>query len=196
MDFRRFFRIGAVFIALIFFATPGWSQAKSKDELEAEREVLRSEMRSENTLKRKEKFKKLTPPNPCGVSSVDQLTQNSTEMLMASKDISEKVPEMYKRVIGETVDGVTEVTVSKPKLEDVVALANDIAIQVSAVAETNTAVQAASSEIASLPPLQAPKATKSLNYTKDVMGLLGPELDLNQKVIRHLITTIKSNKNY
>jgi len=44
--------------------------------------------------------------------------------------------------------------------------------------------------------MQAPKGTKSLNYSKEVLGLVLPELNLNLKVVNNLIATLKSSGNY
>jgi hypothetical protein len=45
-------------------------------------------------------------------------------------------------------------------------------------------------------PLQAPKAAKSMNFSREVIELTLPELELNAKVVKNLIETIKSSKNY
>ncbi len=88
-----------------------YAQEKQKTELKAEREVFKTEMKSKDAEERKAKFEKLKPPKKSGVGSVDQLAANSTKMLTSTKEINTIVPEMYKRTIGETVDGVTDVTV-------------------------------------------------------------------------------------
>jgi hypothetical protein len=43
--------------------------------------------------------------------------------------------------------------------------------------------------------MQAPKATKALNYSKEALALTGPGLQLNLKVINNLIATLKSANN-
>jgi hypothetical protein len=178
------------------FSANSYSQSSAADELKAEREMLKAEMKSKDAQKRKTKLEKLEPPQPSGLSSVDRLSSNSTEMLRATKEINEQVPEMYKRTIGETYDGVTYVTVKKPTLKEVVELADNIATQIKAVSESSDAVSEASNEVKDAPPAQSLKATKSLNYSKDVISLIGPELQMNLKVVNNLIATIKSSNNY
>ncbi len=141
------------------------------------------------------KIAKLEPPTPSGVASVDGLASNSTSILTSTKDINTQVPELYKRTIGETVDGVTDVTVKKPTKEELATLALTIAKQIKAVADASESVTTASSDIKSGSPLQVPKATKSLNYSKDVIALTGPELQMNLKVINNLIATLDSANN-
>ncbi|MEO5905131.1 MAG: hypothetical protein ABIQ11_00280 [Saprospiraceae bacterium] len=172
-----------------------YAQEKTTGELKAEREALKSEMKSKEAEERKAKFEKLEAPKTSGVASVDELVTNSTKMLTSAKEINAIVPEMYKRTIGETVDGVTDVTVKKPTLDELVALSANIATQIKAVSGASAAVTSASSDVKSASPMQAPKATKSLNYSKDVLALVAPELQLNLKVVNNLIATLKSANN-
>ena len=186
----------AICLGLVFSSQQNcFAQEKTKDELKAEREVLKSEMKSKEAEERKAKFEKLEAPKPSGVASVDQLATNSTSILTSTKSINAQIPELYKRTIGETVDGVTDVTVKKPTVEELAALALTITTQIKAVADASTAVTTASADIKNASPMQAPKATKALNYSKDALALAGPELQLNLKVINNLIATLKSANN-
>jgi len=172
------------------------AQEKTKDELKAEREALKSEMKSKEALDRQAKMEKLAAPAPCGIQSVDNLAVNSTAMLATAKENNKLIPEMYKRTIGETIDGVTDVTVKKPTLEELTSLAANLGVQIKAVTDASANVAGASNDIAKASPLKAPKATKVLNYTKDVNSLLLPELQMNLKVVNNLVATLKSSANY
>jgi hypothetical protein len=171
------------------------AQEKTKDELKAEREALKAEMKSQEALDRQAKLEKLAAPAPCGIPSVDNLAVNSTAMLATAKENNKLIPEMYKRTIGETIDGVTDVTVKKPTLEELTNLAANLGVQMKAVTDASANVAGASTDISKASPLKAPKATKVLNYTKDVNSLLLPELQLNLKVVNNLISTLKSSAN-
>ena len=187
----------AICLGLVFFMQQNCvAQEKTKDELKAERDVLKAEMKSQEALDRKAKLEKLETPVPCGIQSVDALAVNSTAMLSTSKENNTLIPEMYKRTIGETIDGVTDVTVKKPTLEELSNLASNIGIQIKAVTDASANVANASNDISKASPLKVPKATKVLNYTKDVNSLLLPELQLNLKVVNNLIATLKSSTNY
>ena len=169
---------------------------KTTDELKAEREELKSEMKSKEAEERKAKFQNLNEPKNSGVSSVDELAKNSTKMLVSTKEINALVPEMYKRTIGESVDGVADVTVKKPTMDELLALSSNIATQVKAVADASASVSTAAADVKSAGVMQAPKGAKSLNYSKEVLGLVLPELNLNLKVITNLIATLRSSGNY
>jgi hypothetical protein len=173
-----------------------FAQTKTKDELKAEREVLKAEMKSKDAEERKAKFEKLTEPKSSGISSVDGLAVNSTKMLVSTKEINVLVPEMYKRTVGESVDGVADVTVKKPTLDELTSLGLNIATQIKTVSEASATVATASSDLKSAGMMQAPKGAKSLNFSKDVMALVLPELNLNLKVVTNLISTLKSSGNY
>lgn len=194
--FKKVIFSTAICLGLVFSSQQNcFAQEKTKDELKAEREVLKSEMKSKEAEERKAKFEKLEAPKPSGVASVDQLATNSTSILTSTKSINAQIPELYKRTIGETVDGVTDVTVKKPTVEELAALALTITTQIKAVADASTAVTTASADIKNASPMQAPKATKALIYSKDALALAGPELQLNLKVINNLIATLKSANN-
>jgi len=187
----------AIILGIVFLMQQNcFAQEKTAEELKAEREVLKAEMKSEKAVERQAKYEKLKAPKPSGINSVDDLATSSTSMLKSTKKNNEIIPEMYKRTIGETVDGVTDVTVKKPTLVELTTLAVNITKQVKAVSESSTAVKNASEDIKNASPMKAPKGTKSLNYSKDVLALVGPELDLQLKVINHLIATLKSSANY
>ncbi len=193
---KKMFYSTAICLGLVFTISQNcFAQDKTKDELKAERDVLKSEMKSEEVKEREAKMAKLEPPKTSGVSSVDGLATNSSSILTSTKDINKQVPEMYKRTIGETVDGVTDVTVKKPTKEELATLALTIATQIKAVADASASVAGASADVKSASPMQAPKATKALNYSKDALALAGPELQMNLKVINNLIATLKSSNN-
>ncbi len=189
--------VAAMIIGFLFSVQKiSYAQEKTKEELKAERDALKSEMKANEAVERKAKIEKLSAPKSSGVKSVDDLAISSAAMLLATAENNKIIPELYKRTIGETIDGVTDLTVKKPELGDLTSLAANIATQIAAVSKASEAVSAASADASKAGPLQAPKATKALNYTKDTLALLGPELQLNAKVVNHLITTLKSAKNY
>lgn len=186
----------ALFLGLILIMHQNCLAQKTPDELKAEREVLKAEMKSKEAEERKAKFEKLTEPKVSGVSSVDGLAVNSTKMLVSTKEINVLVPEMYKRTVGESVDGVTDVTVKKPTMDELKSLATNIAGQIQTVSESSALVSSAAADVKSAGLMQAPKAAKSLNFSKDVLALVLPELNLNLKVVSNLIATLKSSGNY
>lgn len=173
----------------------GKAQDKTKDELKAERDVLKSEMKSKEAEDRRTKYQKLEHPKPSGIASVDDLASNSTQILTSTKAINAQMPEMYKRTIGETMDGVTDVTVKKPTAQELLDLSANISTQIRAVSEASGAVTQASEDVKKASPLQAPKASKSLNYSREVISLVGPELELNLKLVTNLVATLRSSNN-
>jgi hypothetical protein len=193
---KKMFYSTAICLGLVFSISQNCSaQEKTKDELKAERDALKSEMKSKDAEERKEKIAKLESPKTCGVASIDGLAGNSTSILTSTKDINTQVPEMYKRTIGETVDGVTDVTVKKPTKEELATLALTLATQIKAVADATASVAGASADVKTASPMAAGKATKSLNYSKEALALAGPELQMNLKVVNNLIATLKSANN-
>lgn len=190
-----FYKI-VVSLSLILVMQQNTFAQKTKDELKAEREVLKSEMKSKDAEERKAKFEKLTEPKTSGIASVDELAANSSKMLLSTKEINVLIPEMYKRTVGESVDGIADVTVKKPTLDELTSLGLNIATQIKTVSDMSSTVAAASTDLKGAGIMQAPKGGKSLNFSKDVMALVLPELNMNLKVVNNLIATLKSSGNY
>jgi hypothetical protein len=193
---KKLFYSTALCLGLIIAASQT-SSAQTKEELKAEREALKSEMQSGDAKKRDEKIEKMASESPfvCEISSLDGLASNSQQILLATKSINIQIPELYKRTIGETIDGVTDITVKKPALEELLVLAKTIADQVTAVTNAAETMKGAADEAKSAPMLAKAKAIKTLNFSKDALALTGPELQLNLKVINNLIATLKSANN-
>ncbi len=188
----------AICLGLVFSISQNCSaQEKTKNELKAERDALKSEMKSEDVKERQKKIEKLEAESPktCGVASIDGLSENSKKILVETKSINQQVPEMYKRTIGETVDGVTDVTVKKPTKEELASLALTLATQIKAVTDASASISTASADVKTASPIAMGKATKSLNYSKEALALAGPELQMNLKVVNNLIATLKSANN-
>ncbi|KXK40190.1 MAG: hypothetical protein UZ09_BCD002000456 [Bacteroidetes bacterium OLB9] len=187
----------ALCIGFVFFVSNNvFAQEKTAEELKAEQEVLKAEMKSKEATERKAKLEKLKPPKPSGVQSIDDFASDNTKILESTKEINTLVPEMYKRTVGESVDGVTDVTVKKPTEEELIKLEMTIANQIKAVADATSKVSNVSGDVKKASPLAAGKAAKSLNYSKDVLELSGAELQMSLKVVKNLIATLKSAKNY
>lgn len=195
MSSRIFYKI-LLSLSLILVVQQNTFAQKTKDELKAEREVLKAEMKSKDAEERKIKFEKLTEPKISGIPSVDALADNSAKMLVSTKEINALIPEMYKRTVGESIDGVADITVKKPTLDELETLGTNIASQIKTVSDASASIAALSSDIKNAGMMQAPKGIKSLNFSKDVLGLVLPELSLNLKVLNNLIATLKSSGNY
>lgn len=171
------------------------SFAQTQEELNAEREMLKKEMKSEKSVERQKKLEKLELPKTSSIKSVDELAVNSGVLLVATKELNNQIPELYKRTIGETVDGITEVTTDKPTLEELESVAGLILAQIQTVDNYTIIAQNVAGDVKSANPLSAGKALKALNFSKDVLSLTLPELKNNLVVIKNLISTIKTSNN-
>ena len=192
---------GAVCLGMFSFTLTVNAQDKTKEELKAERDALKTEYKSQEHKDRQKKLDELTakPPKECGVASVDGLASDSKKMLDSQKTINGILPEMYQRSVGEPIDGVTAVTEKKMSKEELlgalVGLSTSLASQVLAVKDASGKVTNATNDIKGLNPMKAPTATKSLNYSKDVLNALTNELALEGKIVANLISTVKSSGN-
>jgi hypothetical protein len=181
----------------LIFAAAQTSSAQTKEELQAEREALKSEMKSSEAQKRQEKIVKMATESPfvCEIASLDGLASNSQQILVATKSINLQVPDLYKRTIGESIYGITDITVKKPTVAELLVLAKTIADQVTAITNATEAMKGAVDEVKKAPMMAKAKALKTMNFSKDALGLTGPELQLSLKVVNNLVATLKSANN-
>jgi hypothetical protein len=134
-------------------------------------------------------------PKVSGVASLDNLAANSTILLAATNKLNLEVPELYKRTVGESIDGITDVTVKKPTLEELESVAKTILLQIETVGNYSAVLGTVAGDVKNVNPLAAGKALKVLNFNKDVIALTLPELKNNLSVIKNLISTIKTSDN-
>jgi len=199
--FKKILIGSAVCLGMLSFTQIVNAQDKTKEELKAERDALKTEYKSQERQDRQKKLAELTakPPKECGVASVDVLAADSKKMLESQKTINGILPELYQRSIGEPIDGVTTVTEKTLSKEELLAalvgLSTSIATQVIAVKDASGKVSNATNDIKGLNPMKAPTATKSLNYSKDVINSLSSELVLEGKIVANLISQVKSAGN-
>lgn len=187
--------LSSLVICMSISLLPCFAQEKTKEEIKALKEEMKAELKAQAAIERKAKIEKLSIPKPSGVASVDDLASGSGKLVLATSENNKLIPELYKRTIGETVDGVTDVTVKKPTLQELVSLADNITTQIKSANDIAAAIPNASNDISSAGPLKAPKATKALNFVKETSPLVLPELQSNLKVVNDLIVIVKSSKN-
>ena len=159
--------------------------AQTSDELKA----------SKDRYAKLEKLSKKAPKE-CNVPSVDGLAGSTTLVMIESLQITPLLEGLYYRSIGQTEDGVTDVTVKKPTLEECTALSTKITVQAAAVKAATELIKPATEELKTVKnPITLGKATKSLNYSKDALVIVGEETTYQLKAIASIIETIKSADN-
>lgn len=194
--FKKMIFVVAICLGFVFSMQQNcFGQEKTKDELKAERDVIKTEMKSQAVIDRQAKLEKMEFPKASGIQSVDDLASNSTTILAASKANTLLIPELYKRTIGETVDGITDQTNKNPSNEELATLALNLLAQIKAVADATESIKIATDDISKAGAMQKVKAPKPLNYSKDILAMVGPELQLNLKMVNNLIATLKSANN-
>ena len=148
------------------------------------------------SIERIEKISKLESPKSTSVASLDNLTVNIGEVALESTNITPLLQNLYYRSIGETKDGVADVTIKKPSLEECKELATRILKQTQKIQEISALVPNVTSETSSIKnPLKLPKILSSLNYAKTAISLLGEESLFQVKAIKNIIGTISSGNN-
>lgn len=146
----------------------------------------------------------------CGNANIDGYgneVKNAATLAMAN---SVQLENMYKRQIGETIDGVTDVIITKPTLEEWVTFASTVAGEGASVKtavdkaknageEAKNMAQSATSE---KNPLKAAKAAKTakaaaavIEFGNAATPILMEESAAQVKAVQEIIETLKSGKN-
>lgn len=142
------------------------------------------------------KLEKLAQPKNCGIATIDGLTSAAGTVAAESIQITPLLQKMYYRSIGQTEDGVTDVTVKKPTVAELTELSLRISVQAKAVADAVQLVSKAGEELKSVKnPMKAAAATKSVKYSKDVLEIVGAESAFQVKAIADMIKAATSNDN-
>jgi hypothetical protein len=187
----------SIFLLVAFATSIGFS-AYAQENLEENRGQLLSEYKDAKRLKNIETLQKSLAKGPAKseLSNVDGLAVDATVILTETFAINELLPNLYTRSIGQTIDGVTEVNVKKPTVEELVEVSARIALNVKATADATSKLSGAGDEVKSIKnPMKAKKALDTINYTKDALSFSADELVLQGKLINNLIETIKTSDN-
>lgn len=123
---------------------------------------------------------------------------------------SVQLENMYKREIGETQDGVTDVTITKPTLDEWVTFAATVAGEAASIKAATDKVQAAADEAKKMieeaskqkNPMKAAKAAKIakaatavVEFGNTATPILVEESAAQVKAVNTIIETLKSGKN-
>lgn len=143
------------------------------------------------------KLEKLAQPKECGIATINQLTSAAGSVALESIQITPLLQGMYYRSLGQTEEGVTDVTVKKPTLDELQELSVRIAAQADAVAKAAELVPQAGKELAAVKkdPMKLKGAPNALKYSKEVLAIVGEESVFQVKAIADMIKTASSGNN-
>ncbi len=147
---------------------------------------------------RREKLEKLCskPPKQTGVADVDTYVQGVYNAAVSSAASSSLLEDLYYRQIGETKDGVTDASIKKPTVEELVALSTTLTAEGVSIAEAGKAAEAATKATSTNKnPMKAAKIASALAFTKDAYPVLLEESKAKAVAIKQMIETAKTAKN-
>lgn len=134
-------------------------------------------------------------PKDCGVAEIDGYVNGCKASALGAVASAGQLREMYSRQIGETVDGVTDVTVTKPSLDDWMALAATLATQAAGMAEVGDSAAKAAQAVKDAPKMKAIGMAKSVKWSGDILPVTGEALGEETKAVKAIIDTLKSGNN-
>ncbi len=171
-------------------------QAQTAEELKAEREQLKTELNSKESISREEKLAKLQEKEPgeTGMQSIDGLALSSTGLLTAVKSGNDVLAK-YKNDLKDMGNGEVEITEHKAKLADYMKLVEDLAAAALLIKAGGEQLKGAQADAKSLSPLKAKPALSSVDYSATALKLCGEEIAFQGKLVKNLIATIKASGN-
>lgn len=149
-------------------------------------------------------------PKQCGYANVDGYGKSVWDAADFAIKNSTLLEGLYKRQIGETIDGVTDVTVKKPTLDEWIELAATITAEGVSVKNAVDKAQSVAPEVKSIVesagqeknPLKAAKAAKGakaasaiLDFGNSATPILLEESAAQAKAVQEIIKTLKSGGN-
>jgi hypothetical protein len=148
-------------------------------------------------------------PKECGVSKIDDFAKAVNAAAALSIKNSETLSKFYYREIGQTEDGVTDVTVKKPTLKEWEELGVGVGGETVSLNEAKKNAEEAAKELQTMtedakngnPMAKAKKAkqvkagTAVVNFGKDALPILAEETVAQAKMVKDIIQTLKSGKN-
>lgn len=173
-------------LAALFVAGMGVMNAQiTKEQMQA------SDARMQKLVKLVEK-----EPKQTGVADVDTYVSETYEASVQSNSITDVLQNLYYRQIGESKDGIADVNVKKPSIEELKDLSGKIMNQADTVKGLADAAKQATSSASSVKnPMKAAKIASALGFTKDAYPILAEESVLQVKAITEMIKTATTANN-
>lgn len=134
-------------------------------------------------------------PNETGVAEIDDYTKGCVNSGLGATANAIQLQDFYKREIGETVDGVTDVTITKPTLDEWVALSETIALQIDGNVKISQAADKATKAVKDAPKIKAIGYGKTVNWSTDLLQVSSQALAEEAKAVKSIIETLKSGNN-
>ncbi|WP_300670099.1 hypothetical protein [Soonwooa sp.] len=148
------------------------------------------------SMERMEKLKKLSVPKTTSINTLDDLNNKIGSSAVEAISITPLLQNLYYRSVGQTNDGVTDVSVKKPTMKECEELAARIFLQSKNVEALSSSITSATSEATKVTnPLKLVKITSAVNYAKDASSLLGTETLFQTKAIKSIMETLKTAGN-
>lgn len=134
-------------------------------------------------------------PDPCGEADIDGFVDGNKNAAMGAVATSENLHTLYSRQIGETKDGIQDVTVKKPTLNDWIELAESVATQTAGMAELSISAKKAAEAVKGANKMKAIKLARPVKWANDIMPVTSEALSEEAKAIDQIITLLKSENN-
>ena len=178
--------------ALFLFA--GVTFAQSLEELQAERQQLKTEMASKDYQKMEKQYAKLgSKPESTKINSVDGVF-NASSSILTTLDSSEKILTTLKDDINASQDGSININNYLGTIQEFEAQIKALGTASNEAKEALEQIKSAKNDVKGLSPLEAKSATKALNWSKSALDISATKIDMNVRLLNNIIKSCKAAK--
>lgn len=172
------------------------AQQRTAEELQAERESLAAELKSEKVLNRLQALAELTAQSgsikKTGLESIDGLATLSDGLLNSVNSTNSLLEQVRDDLTAN--DGKLEISNYVGKLNDYLQLSKNLIQGAKDVKEGGEKIASAKDDIKNLSPLKIKPATASLNFSTNAIKESTEEIEMQTRIVSNLIETIQSVK--
>lgn len=172
------------------------AQQKTAEELQAEREQLAAELKSEKVVNRLQELAQLTEQSgsiqKTGLESVDGLAELSGGFLKSVNSTNGLLEQFRNDLINN--EGKVEMSNYVDKLGDYVQLSANLVKGAKDVKEGGEKIASAKNDLKKLSPLKVKPATASLNFSTNAIKQSSEEIEMQTRIVNNLVESIKASK--
>ncbi|MFR9605813.1 MAG: hypothetical protein SNG97_05100 [Rikenellaceae bacterium] len=132
-------------------------------------------------------------PAAIGAGGIDGFVLGIFNLAVGTSALTEQLDGFYSRSIGQTIDGITDVTIKKPTLPECIVLSKTLIDNGLAIADMVKAADSAAKEAKEINnPAQAAKAAKAVASAVALSTIIVEESAVQVKLIDEMVKSAKA----
>ena len=172
------------------------AQQKTAEELQAERESLAAELKSEKVLNRLQELANLTKQSESiketGLESIDGLAAISGGLLKTVNSTNGLLEGLRNDLTAN--DGKLDLSNYASKLGEYIQLGKDLVQGAKDIKEGGEKIASAKDDLKKLSPLKVKPATSSISFSTNAIKQSAEEIEMQTRIITNIVESIQAQK--